>query len=270
MIKHYASIPLLTLLGAAAAFVLRLQFCRTGFEAATGLPVPGNLYARLFLVLLAVLAVLCLLLVSRVPDEKRSPSPPFADVFSTRQPLLLMVLIAGIFLLGISGVLEIISAFRPDVPHRGLFSGLLTVISAGCLLPLLPLCRKPAKRMEQEPLSSGISHILLVPVCCLVVRLVLIYRVDSVNPSISVYFVEILALVFLTLSFYRLSSFAYQVGRTRRFLLYALPAVILSVSTLAEGHPLYGTLFYAGAAVTLMGFLLLRLDSLSAGLRRPS
>ena len=268
--KQYTSIPLLTLLGAVAAFVLRFQFCRTGFEAATGLPVPGNLYARLFLVLLAVLAVLCLLLVSRVPDEKRSPSQPFAEAFSTRQPLLLMVLIAGMFLLGISGALEILSAFRPDVPHMGLFSGLLTLIAACCLLPLLPLCRRRPKRMEGEAPASGISHILLVPVCCLVVRLVLIYRVDSVNPSISAYFVEILALVFLTLSFYRLSSFAYQVGRTRRFLLYALPAVILSIATLAEGHPLYGTLFYVGAAVTLMGFLLLRLDALSVSAHRHS
>ena len=44
--KKYAVYPLLALAGGAAAFVLRLAQNRTGFEAATGLPVAGNLWSR--------------------------------------------------------------------------------------------------------------------------------------------------------------------------------------------------------------------------------
>ena len=64
----------------------------------------------------------------------------------------------------------------------------------------------------------------------------------------------------MTLAFYRLSSFAFQAGRTRRFSLYAGAAVVLCAASLADGSAyLSSLLLYAGGAVTLMGFLLLRL-----------
>ena len=55
--KKQSLLPLLALVSGAAAFVLRLLQNRTGFEAATGLPVPGNVPG---LVLVALLAVLTL------------------------------------------------------------------------------------------------------------------------------------------------------------------------------------------------------------------
>lgn len=45
------------------------------------------------------------------------------------------------------------------------------------------------------------GSLLLVPVVCFVIRLVLVYRVDSINPVLSDYYLELLALVFLTLGF---------------------------------------------------------------------
>ena len=97
-------------------------------------------------------------------------------------------------------------------------------------------------------------------------RLVLTYRVDSVNPSLTMYYVELLALVFMTLGFYRLSSFAFQAGRTRRFGLYAAASLVLCAASLADGSAYLSTLLlYAGGALTLTGFLLLRIaDSLEA------
>ena len=57
--KKQSFLPLLALVGGVAAFVLRLLQNRTGFEAATGLPIPGNapglaLVALITLVALAV------------------------------------------------------------------------------------------------------------------------------------------------------------------------------------------------------------------------
>ena len=42
--------PLIALVGGGAAFVLRLLQRSTGFEADTGLPIPGNLPAVLLVV----------------------------------------------------------------------------------------------------------------------------------------------------------------------------------------------------------------------------
>ena len=88
------------------------------------------------------------------------------------------------------------------------------------------------------------------------------YRLDSVNPALSAYYVELLALVFLTLGFYRLSSFAFHAGQLRLYAFYTGAAVVLSMAALADGGPyLSSLLLYAGGASVLMGFLLLRLAS---------
>ena len=100
----------------------------------------------------------------------------------------------------------------------------------------------------------------MAPPVALVVRLVLTYRLDSINPALEAYYVELLGLVFLTLGFYRLSSFAFGAGRTRRFALYTGAAVVLSLAALTDGAAgISSTLLYLGGALTLLGFLLLRL-----------
>ena len=84
----------------------------------------------------------------------------------------------------------------------------------------------------------------------------MVYRLDSVNPSLQQYYVTLLALVFLTLGFYRLSSFAFQAGRTRNFSLYTGLAVVCSLAALADGgYYLSSLVLYLGGALTLLGFL---------------
>ena len=102
------------------------------------------------------------------------------------------------------------------------------------------------------------------PVCCLVVRLVLTYRAVSVDPSLADYYPELLAVVFLTLAFYRLSSFAFRAGRTRRFALYAALAIAFCLAALADRPDPARLLFYLGGALTLFGFLLQRAAALAA------
>ena len=89
-------------------------------------------------------------------------------------------------------------------------------------------------------------------------RLVLTYRAVSTDPSLVNYYPELLAVVFLTLGFYRLSSFAFRSGRTRRFALYAVLAIAFCLATLADLPDTARLLFYLGGALTLFGFLLQR------------
>lgn len=260
----------LLLSGGIAAFLLRLMQVRTGFEAATGLPVPGNPYARLLLLLWAVLAVAFFLLCRRLPGQTDSPFT-FADGFATTCPKLLSLPVAGIFLLGLSGALEILGGVGLPVGTGGLparvllLQGGLSLLSAACLFPAAASCRRaPAVEDAANPRRNIRNDLLLVPVVCLVVRLVLAYRAYSIDPALAGYYVELLALVFLTLGFYRLSAFAFRAGRTRRFTLYTLSAVTLCIATMADGHGPALSLLYAGGALTLLGFLLLRLEVLSA------
>ena len=271
--------PLLALSGGAAALVLRLLQARTGFEADTGLPVPGNLYARLLLLLLVVLAELFLLASRKLPDERERTPQSFTAGFATAHTGLLVLPVAGIFLLGLSGAVEMLSGlgvgpaswisasaeaagFR-SFSRLDLFQGALSVVSAVCLFPAAAACSR-GQREAVEARRALRPWLLLVPVVCMTVRLVLSYRIYSLDPSLEAYCVELLALVFLTLGSYRLASFAYQAGRTRSFAVYAAMAFVSCAAAVGDGHGLVLSLLYIGGGLTLMGFLLLRLTVLAA------
>lgn len=283
MMKHNLTFPALTLAGGAAAFVLRLLQVRTGFEAETGLPIPGNPWGTALIVLLLLLAAALVLLARKLPQE--SAALGFPQSFSTSSTGILTILILGVFLLGASGLLDLFSGLRSGVSmpadayvvtadgisadgfsaKEHLVLGLLSLLSAASLFPAAAACRRPGSHESSDtPRKTVQGSLLLVPVVCFVIRLVLVYRVDSINPVLSDYYLELLALVFLTLGFYRLSSFAFGAGRNDLFALYAGLAVILCLAELADGFgssQLPITLFHAGGAVTLLGFLLLRMGT---------
>lgn len=278
MNKQYA-LPLAAVLGGAAAFVLRLLQNRTGFEADTGLPISGNLAGLALAALLICLGIAFALLTRTLPPEE-DPGPAFPLDFSVEAAGLLTLPVCGILLIALSGAADLgeVLGLLPEglfLSQHGLYSvlregglgfspvgqalmGILALVSAGALLLAAAACRW----REDQPPKAVPSVLLLVPVAALVIRLVLTYRVDSVNPSLEIYYIGLLALVFLTLGFYRLSSFAFQAGRTRRFALYAGAAVTLCAASLADGGAYLSTvLLHVGGALTLLGFLLLRIAS---------
>ncbi len=258
-------IPLTALAGGAAALALRLLQLKTGYEADTGLPAPGSGIA--LAVLLAILAAVLVLFSLRLPAEAKD-GPVFPRDFATENTGLLALTVAGLFLIAASGALDIFAgAASNDIPQEeGLVTlfiltpqvrillGALALISAVSLLPAATACRK---RPEETDFSG--TPMLAAPIC-MVVRLVLAYRLESMNPVLGDYYLSLLALVFLTLTFYRLSSFAYQAGQTRRFVLYAAGAAVTCVAALADSHALPDKLLYLGGALASMGFLLLRLE----------
>lgn len=286
--KKQWMLPLTAVLGGAVSFVLRLVQKRTGFEAATGLPISGNAAGTVLAVLLAALAVLLLLLTRQLPKETEQ-GPAFPADFVSGGTRLLALPVAGVFLMALSGLADLYeglglgsllaqmsaaassgygeaaAALAEGAGFSGrlqLIMGVLSILSAGGLFFSLLACRAGT----DSPAKPFNGNLLLIAPVALVVRLVLTYRVDSVNPALAAYYVELLALVFLTLGFYRLSSFAFRAGRTRRFALYACAAVILSLAALADGtRYLSSLLLYAGGALALLGFLLLRLSAQSGG-----
>lgn len=276
--KKQLLLPLAAVAGGAVALALRLLQNRTGFESTTGLPIPGNGPGVALVILLVGLAV-ALVALSRLLPKEAGERPSFPEDFRTAGAGLVTLLVAGCFLVVVSGVLDIAtgaalfslaeegggvavlsggsSALSPRLRIAG---GVLALGIGWSLFPAAVCCRcRPGAR----PRNASPALVLIPPVCA-VARLVLAYRVDSVDPALSTYYVEILALVFLTLALYRLSSFAYHVAKTRRFALYAGLALALSMATIADADGLGGKLFYGGAALVLLGFMTLLVENLSA------
>ena len=278
-------LPFIALVGGAAAAVLRLLQNTTGFEEGTGLPIPGNLPATALVILLVLLAAVLILLVRRLPEKA---APAFPADFTARDPRLLFVPMAGLFLMGISGVLDLVaglvltetliqsavSAADPSgmtsvvaisssdgySSQAHLILGVLDLLAAAGLFFAVRACG--TKHRHSRLRFNGTW--LLAPVLAMAVRLVLAYRVDSVNPALEAYYVELLALVFLNLAFYRFSSFSFDAGRTRRFALYACCAVVLCLAAFCDSSSLSARLLEIGAGLCVLGFLLLHLTAASA------
>lgn len=272
--KKYPYLPAVPLMGGAAAFALRLLQNRTGFEQDTGLPIPGNLFARLVPLALIVLAAALAAAAWRLPKDGEKSAQLFTGSFSAKSGVVAALWAGGCLLWVASGALEalqaapllgviggggLISASGVISPRLSVLMGALTAVSGAAVLPVASACRRgaPAER------NARLGNLLLIPTACLVVRLVLTYRADSVDPSLTVYYVELLALALLILGLYRASSFAFHCGRTRRFVLYAGAALILCLTTLADRHTLAAALLYLGGAAQMLALLTARAEALA-------
>lgn len=272
--KRYQLIPSAALVCGVICFFLRLVQNRIGFEPGTGLPIAGSPLSIALPAVLAATALLILVLSRGLPSEKEDTKLPFTGYFFTKGPLLPTLLVSAVFLWILSGGVDILSFLRQSpvrnmevIASSGTFSSsrtlflmaLLTIVSAVSLFPLAVACR----RSETAEFPALNSNLLLVPVACLVVRLVLVYREDSVNPTLSAYYVEILALTFLILSLYRASSFAFHCGRTRRFAVYTAFSLTLCIVGLADCRRISDALFFLGGALLMSSLLAMRLDVVS-------
>lgn len=257
--------PVLSAAGGLVGLFLRLLQNRAGYEAATGLPLPGAAVNLLFPLFLAAMAVVLYVLARSLPKTSDAVMP---QGFMTDNTLLLTVAVGGIFLMGISGALEFLTSFPgglmlpgPDGlvhvasshPQSARICGILSVVSAVALFPAIAACRR-----QGDPSKCGTVNgtMLLIPTVCLVIRLVFSYRIHYVNPVLSAYFVNLLALVFLVLGYYRLSSFAFSLGRPRLFALYSGASVVLALTNLADGIDPAAVL-YVGGSAALLAFLVI-------------
>lgn len=273
--KRPLMLPLISIIGGTVAFLLRLWQNRTGFDL-LGLPIPGHFSGTALIFWLIFTAILLVFCVRSLPQESEG-SAIFPADFSAWDTKDLLLPVTGILLIALSGAADLFEFFTSGnllammqsaadpytevlVPQAGLLGttqlalGLFSLSLAAGLFPAVKACR------ATENTAFSATPLLIAPVV-LVIRLVMIYRLDSANPVLAAYYPEILALIFLTLGFYRFSSFSFQSGLTRRFALYASLAIVASFTALADGGPyLSSLLLYAGGLFTLLGFLLLRLQ----------
>ena len=252
-------LPCIALVGGAAAAVLRLFQNATGFEEETGLPISGNLPGTALVILLVLLAVILTLLARRLPENK---APSFPADFTARDSRLLFLPMAGLFLMGLSGVLDLIAGLGLT---ETLLQGVVSAADPSGMTSVVAISSSDGYSPQAHlilgvlDLVSAAGTWLLAPVLAMAVRLVLAYRVDSVNPALEAYYVELLALVFLNLAFYRFSSFSFGSGQTRRFALYTCCAVVLCMAAFCDSCSISARFLEIGGGLCVLGFLLLHL-----------
>ena len=269
--KDQKSLTVVMLLGCVVALVLRLWQTLSGFEADTGLAIAGHPAGIVLVAVLVALALVLLVLCRKLPGGK--DERPFEQVFFAESAARLTVLVTGIFMMAAGGALQLLFALMGGglqsvvqnsgmmlsvvwmgevSPKEVMLLGALAVASAVCLFPAMAACRRG------ELHTDGVNgSLLLVPVVCLVVRLVMLYRINSIDPVLQAYYVELLAVAFAALAFYQLAGFAFGQGKRQWYGLCSGLAVVLCVAALGDGHDVSGTLFYGGCALSVLGFWLL-------------
>lgn len=269
--KKHLFFPILALLGGGFGFILRFLQNRTGFEHQTGLPISGDPLAILLPVVLALLAAACLFFARRLPGETAGAFPTFREHFSPSAASAVPVL-CGLTLWLLSGVLGVLSVDRgitvgglyfptaPSAMNLDIIVHALTAVSACCLLPAAA-GMVPRKNVSDKKSLTDVTvgNMILLPVVFLVLRLALSYREMAINASQQTYYVDLLALMFLILGLYRLSSFAFRCGSTRLFTIYNTMGTVLCLTALADSAPTADRLFLAGGAALMLGFLAGRL-----------
>lgn len=251
--KQKLLIPALTILGGAAAFILRMLQNHSGFERDTGLAIPGTFAGRLLPALLAALAVAFFLLSRKAPKKEDGVDFPAAFPFCDAAALLLPVM--GVFLMGISGAADMAMGLRVLSGavwgvRMHLILGGLSIVSAVGLFLAAAACRR--KRASFP--AMGLLPVILM----LVLRLIVTYRSVSTDPTLAAYYVELMVLVCLTMAFFRLAGFAYLDASPRGFLFFAPMAVVFSMTAIAEisRTTLPSLALYVGGALVILGFLM--------------
>lgn len=256
--KKTMVLTVLMAVGGALAFLLRLMQERTGFSPDTGLPIPGNLPARLFPIFLICMGAALFFLVRRLPSCHPDPRP-FQDVFSVQGAV--TPLVGGVVLLVLSGSAQVWSVLSgspssmPDGPLPSvvvLISGSLTALSAVCLLPAV--ASASAGRRSRSRLAAPPTLLLFIP-ASLVLQLVLDYRTRSANPTTEAYALELLALGFSALAFFHLASFAFGDGSVQVFSFLAGGTVVLCAAVLADGQGFAADALFGGCVLFFLGFL---------------
>ena len=222
----------------AAAAGLRVWQWLTGFDE-QGLALRGNLPSILLPILLAAAAAYFVFAARRLPGGRGGT---LDGSFGFQDQTTVACAVAGSFLLMAGAAFS--AAGKGSLPLA-----LMAVLTFAAALALL----YAVFTMYRGGTVPGVA--LLVPVCCLIVRIIFLYRRTASDPVLARIYAVILAVSALLLSALELAAFAFRDGSPRVFLAVSAMAPVLSFAAAAERESLASTLLLLGGALLEIAFL---------------
>ena len=222
---------------------LRLAQLRVGFDPDTGLSVPsipGKVLPAVILICMAVELFLCL----RLPKGKASFAAHFAPPEKS-----LSFGTAGGFLLVAGGALLLAGA----VPAReiaAIAAGVFGVAAGAGLLLLLRAMRARVTDIPVWPLLPSLFFSVLF--------VLTVYIPGENDPVLARFYLPVLAAALTAYAFGQLAGFLRREGSLRSYTFTTDMAVMLSLAAAADGGGIGRALLFAGCAVILTTFSVLR------------
>lgn len=253
----------LALLGGGVGFGLRKWQLATGFEADTGLAIPGA-PAALVLMTFSVCMVLLFLLLCRKEEKRLSWQTAFAA--GEQNTLCATALILSAMLLLVSGGLEIMEYTVNGAAVLNTQNALARVASKSLPILRIALCLGSLpcvflwsrailqKKGGEECLST------LEPCLLYCVWLISTYQSRGTDPVVQDYLYEVFAIVTALLGLYFIAGFSFGNGKGRQAVFFCLAGVFFSLVTLADRHSLMDLFRHLFAVLYLTAHLLLILN----------
>lgn len=233
-------------LAAFGAFFRWLQN-QVSFEKDTGLAVPGSAWPYLVAAWIAVAAVVLGVQCLRLKNQQRMHQPEtFAEVFGSpsRAAWIAACVFGGVMALG--GVILLVS-----VPVQELQRPLLRVLAVAAIAVGVTFPTQLRSTAAQEP-STGTVVIAALPILLFAFWLIVSYKMNIVNPTISAYAVEVLALCAATIGFYQIAGFAFGRPKAVRSVFWSQFAAFLCLMTLSDSRYMGAQCMLAAAAGMLL------------------
>lgn len=232
-------------MAAFGAFFRWLQN-QVSFEADTGLAVTGTIWPYLVAAWIAVAAVVLWVQCLRLKNQQRMHQPEtFAEAFGGSNRITIaaawfcgIIMVAGgcILLLSLHSAGEQVMLLR--------ILAVLAMVS-GVAFPL------QVRNAEPEP-SAAVAAMAVLPIVLFALWLIVSYKVNIVNPSISAYAVEILALCAATIGFYQIAGFAFGRPKAVRSVFWCQFAAFLCLMTLSDSRSTGQQCMFVAAAGMLL------------------
>lgn len=254
---------LLALLGGGVGFALRKWQLTAGFEADTGLAIPGAPAAIALLVFSGCMALLFFFLC-----RGQEKSLPWHTAFAAgeQNTLAAAALILSAMLLLVSGGLEIMEYTVNGVaPYAGenavarVAAKLLPLLRIALCLGSLPCVFFWSRAILQR--KGGNECLSTLEPCLLYcVWLVSTYQVRGVDPVVQDYLYEVLAIAAALLGLYFIAGFSFGNGKPRQAVFFCLLGIFFSLVTLADRHSMMELFRHLFAALYLTAHVLLILN----------
>lgn len=254
--------PALALLGGGVGFALRRWQLASGFEADSGLAIPGAPAATAVAVC-SVLVALGLLFLCWRGEKSLSWETAFAA--GRENSLAVTALILSAMLLLASGGVEIVtrsvnggSFFEGETVFARTTAMVLSTLRIALGIGALPCVFLWARTILRG--EGGKESLPVLEPCLLYcVWLISTYQTRSADPVVQDYLYEVLAIVTALLGLYFIAGHSFGNGKPRQAALFCFVGVYFSLVTLADNHLLADTFrhLFAVLYLTAHGILIL-------------
>lgn len=247
MRKHALTICCCTGVLAAFGAFFRWVQNQVSFEEKTGLAVSGSawpyLVAAWIVVAAVVLGVQCL----RLKNQQRMHQPEtFAEAFGGASRI--SGVLAWVFgvLMALGGVILLVTLPAAELQRPLLRVLAVVAIAVGVSFPMQ--LRGAAERETTAATAAAAA----LPIVLFAFWLIVSYKINITNPTISAYAVEILALCAATIGFYQIAGFAFGRPKAVRSVFWCQFAAFLCLMTLSDSRYAGAQCMFAAAAGMLL------------------